>query len=140
MTPKAYLGWRTLPAVLTEEMEELKEEEGVLFETYKTSVLSHAAANTFRPYSAYFDVDLPHIPWWKVSGLFCVETAEALVFRPRDVPSAYLSIQSIPPHHSFAPGMWPPLICTSCHMLFLKSGSTSAEMEIWAPTSRSCRS
>jgi hypothetical protein len=66
MTPKAYLGWRTLPAVLVEEMEELKETERLVFETYKTSVLSHAAANTLRPHSAFFEVKLPNIPWWKL--------------------------------------------------------------------------
>lgn len=66
MTPKAYLGWRTLPAVLTETMEGLREEERVVFETYKTSVLSHAAANTLRAHSVYFEVQLPHIPWWKL--------------------------------------------------------------------------
>lgn len=66
MTPKAYLGWRTLPAALTEAMEGLREDERVVFEVYKTSVLSHAAANTLRAHAAYFDVQLPHIPWWKL--------------------------------------------------------------------------
>ena len=66
MTPKAYLGWRTLPAVLTEEVEELKDEARIVFETYKTSILSHAAANALRPHSAFFEVNLPHVPWWKL--------------------------------------------------------------------------
>ena len=47
-------------------MEALHREEKVVFETYKTSVLSHAAANTLRPHSAYFEVNLPHVPWWKL--------------------------------------------------------------------------
>ncbi|EWM28025.1 hypothetical protein Naga_100008g20 [Nannochloropsis gaditana] len=66
LEPKRYVGWRSLASVLKEELANLVQEEDVVFEQYRTSLLSFAANFHLKPFTAFFDLNPKHIPWWKL--------------------------------------------------------------------------
>lgn len=49
-----------------EEVEALAWEEHIVFEQYQSSILSFAASRYLRNLTAFFELNPPHIPWYKL--------------------------------------------------------------------------
>ena len=53
-------------SVLASEVEALTTQDKILVEQYQTSILSNVARGVLKPLTAFFELDIPHIPWYKL--------------------------------------------------------------------------
>ena len=108
-----FLGGRTISDTLFDEVQGLAADHHIVFEQYQTSILGTPAVR-LRSMTAYFMLDIPHIPWYRVSHPFhCI----CLPFSVRGLLSdVWCLVSYVMMINSYVPAMLVPHIYTSSHL------------------------